>query len=101
MKAFPIAQPGAPDPLPLIMIVAACLEIGGGALLTVGLFTRPVAFILAGEMAVAYFAAHFPHSPWPGVNQERPFLNLLDLLLSGVRLVAGSWSLDAAIRRRT
>src|SRR5262249_23561457 len=44
------------------------LEVFGGALLVLGLFTRPVAFVLAGEMAVAYFQFHFPQSFWPTIN---------------------------------
>src|SRR3989337_641327 len=47
---------------------AGVLECFGGALIVLGLFTRPVAFLLAGEMAVAYFQAHFPRSFWPILN---------------------------------
>jgi putative oxidoreductase len=47
---------------------AGALEIVGGALLLVGLFTRPVAFVLSGMMAVAYFMAHFPKGPLPILN---------------------------------
>src|ERR1051325_7273236 len=54
------------------MWIGAVLEIVGGTLLLVGLFTRPVAFVLAGEMAVAYFQFHFPTSFWPTVNQGMP-----------------------------
>ncbi len=49
--------------------LAGILEFGGGLLLAVGLFTRPVAFILAGEMAVAYFIAHLPQGFWPIMNR--------------------------------
>ncbi len=49
--------------------LAGILEFGGGLLLAAGLFTRPVAFILAGEMAVAYFTAHLPQGFWPILNQ--------------------------------
>ena len=52
---FPAPQPGVPDPLPALLMVAALIEVVGGALLAIGLFTRPAAFICAGEMAVAYF----------------------------------------------
>ncbi len=44
------------------------LEVAGGILIMLGLFTRPVAFVLAGEMAVAYFMAHAPRGFWPGAN---------------------------------
>jgi putative oxidoreductase len=97
---FPIPQPGAPDPLPLMLLVAACIEIGGGVLLVVGLFTRPVALILAGEMAVAYFTAHFPHSPWPGVNQGGEAILYCWIFFYLVFAGAGAWSLDAALRRK-
>lgn len=49
--------------------LAGILEFGGGLLLAGGLFTRPVAFVLAGEMAVAYFTAHVPRGFWPIMNQ--------------------------------
>lgn len=55
--------------LTLVPGVAGILELGGGFLILVGLFTRPVAFILSGEMACAYFLAHFPH------NHVFPLLN--------------------------
>ncbi len=51
------------------MGVAGMLETFGGALLLIGLFTRPVAFILSGMMAVAYWTAHAPQSPFPVINQ--------------------------------
>ncbi len=47
---------------------AGFLEVVGGPLMILGLFTTPVAFILCGEMAVAYFWMHFPHGFWPAVN---------------------------------
>lgn len=55
--------------------IAGVLETFGGALIVLGLFTRPVAFLLAGEMAVAFFQAHFPRSFWPILNGgEAPVL---------------------------
>ncbi|TAV48833.1 DoxX family protein [Rhizobium leguminosarum] len=65
--AFPAAQMAGP--LPPLMLFAALLELIGGVLILVGLLTRPVAFLLAGEMAVAYFMAHAPNSFFPAVNQ--------------------------------
>ncbi|MGO6816155.1 DoxX family protein [Rhizobium leguminosarum] len=65
--AFPAAQMAGP--LPPLMLFAALLELIGGILILVGLLTRPVAFLLAGEMAVAYFMAHAPSSFFPAVNQ--------------------------------
>src|SRR3954452_6581558 len=65
---FPAAQQGVPDPLPLILILAAIIEIIGGGLIALGLFTRIAALICSGEMAFAYFTAHAPRSFWPGIN---------------------------------
>ena len=52
-----------------LMGLAGILELGGSLLIILGLFTRPVAFLLSGEMAVAYFMAHAPHGFLPIVNQ--------------------------------
>ncbi len=54
--------------LPPLLLVAGVLELFGGLLLLAGVFTRPVAFVLSGEMAVAYFTQHAPHGFWPIVN---------------------------------
>ena len=51
-----------------LMILAGILEAVGGALITLGWFTRPVAFLISGEMAVAYFMAHAPRSVFPAIN---------------------------------
>jgi putative oxidoreductase len=53
---------------PSLVWVAGALEAFGGLLIIFGLFTRPVAFLLCGEMAFAYFMAHAPKSFWPAVN---------------------------------
>ena len=75
---------------------AGVLEIVGGVLLLIGLFTRPVAFILSGFMAVAYFMAHAPQGFYPLLNQgELAVLYcfvFLYLSVSG----GGAWSADAA-----
>ena len=65
---FPVAQPGAPDPLPLLLQLAGWIEVVGGGLLLVGWQTRAVAFICAGEMAAAYFIAHASRAAWPAAN---------------------------------
>ena len=59
---------GFKPPLASLMGVAGVLETFGGALILVGLFTRPVAFLLAGEMAVGYFMVHAPRGFWPLLN---------------------------------
>ncbi len=76
------------------------LEVFGGALVLVGLFTRPVAFILAGEMAVAYFQFHFPHNFWPIINGGTNAVLYCFIWLYFSAAGAGSWSLDAMLRRR-
>ena len=96
---FPIAQPGAPDPLPPILMAAAAIEVVGGALITLGLFTRIAAFICSGEMAVAYFTAHFPQSVWPGVNQGGEAILYCFIFLYLVFAGGGEWSVDAQLRK--
>jgi len=81
------------------MGVGAILELVGGTLLLVGLFTRPAAFILSGEMAVAYFQFHFPNGFWPLVNQGQPAVLFCFIWLYFSAAGAGPWSLDAALRR--
>ncbi len=64
--------PGHPFHAPVfavsLMFAAGVLETFGGALMVLGLFTRPVAFVLSGEMAVAFFMQHYPGGPWPILN---------------------------------
>ncbi|HEY4719730.1 MAG TPA: DoxX family protein [Candidatus Methylomirabilis sp.] len=62
-------QPGGTVPLLSLMGLAGLLEFFGGLLVLLGLFTRPVAFILSGEMAAAYFMAHIPQGFWPLLNR--------------------------------
>ena len=79
--------------------MAGCIELIGGALLLVGLVTRPVAFLASGEMAVAYFKAHFPQGVWPIENHgESPVLYCF-LWLFFAAAGPGPWSLDALIAR--
>jgi putative oxidoreductase len=90
---------GMPHPLPTLVLVAGILETFGGALIVLGLLTRPVAFLLSGEMAVAYFKAHFPHSPYPTVNEGVSAVLYCFIFLYLVFAGAGPWSIDAAIGR--
>ena len=80
--------------LPPLMLVAGILECFGGLLLLLGLFTRPVAFILAGEMAVGYFMAHAPHGFWPLRNMGELAVLYCFLFLYFVAAGGGPWSLD-------
>lgn len=98
---FPMAMPaGVSIPLFSEVWFAGVLEVAGGGLLMIGLFTRPVAFLLSGEMAVAYFQAHAPNGFWPLVNggTDAVFYCFLWLYFSAAG--AGSWSVDA-IRARS
>ena len=78
--------------------VAGMIEIVGGILLVLGLFTRPVAFLLAGEMAIAYFMAHFPQSFFPILNQGESAVLFCFVFLYLVFAGPGALSLDE--RRR-
>lgn len=80
--------------------IAGVLELVGGPLIALGLFTRPVAFLLAGEMAVAYFMAHAPRSFWPIMNSGEPPVLYCFVFLLFVAVGAGAYSLDALLRRR-
>src|SRR4051812_35074947 len=66
---FPAGLPGGGPPIMSLFGISGILEFFGGLFILLGLFTRPVAFILAGEMAVAYFMMHAPKGFWPLLNQ--------------------------------
>lgn len=95
---FPPSDHGSPELLSL-MGFAGILEFFGGALLLVGLFTRPVAFVLSGMMAVAYFMAHAPKSFFPALNGGDAAILFCFLFLYLVFAGPGPWSLDAARER--
>src|SRR5687768_5155506 len=99
--AFPIGMPpdGSTAKLMSQVGIGGILEVFGGALLLLGLFTRPVAFILAGEMAVAYIQFHLPTSPWPIMNNGVGALLYCFLWLWFSAAGAGPWSLDAKLRK--
>jgi putative oxidoreductase len=93
------ARPGGPPPLLSMPGIAGVLEFFGGLLILFGLFTRPVAFILSGQMAVAYFMAHAPRGFWPVQNggELAAFYCFVFLYLSAAG--GGAWSLDSVLRR--
>ena len=98
MKLFgwPAAMPGGATVSLMTQVgIGGVLEAVGGALLLVGLFTRPVAFVLSGEMAVAYFQFHAPQGFWPTVNQGQPAVLYCFIWLYFSAAGAGPWSLDA------
>ena len=96
-----LAPPGAPTPSLSSQIgIGGILEFFGGLLLLVGLFTRPVAFILSGMMAVAYFQMHAPGGFWPLQNKgELAALYCFVFLYLSVA-GGGEWSVDRLLRRR-
>ena len=97
-----LGVPGAGDhrvELMSLMGLAGVLEFLGGALVLLGLFTRPVAFVLSGEMAFAYFMAHAPQGFWPIVNQGEAAVFYCFVFLYFSAAGAGPWSLDRALRK--
>jgi putative oxidoreductase len=80
--------------------VAGMFELVGGTLLILGLLTRPVAFILSGEMAAAYFIEHFPHSFFPIQSEGDLAVVLCFTFLYLAFAGGGPWSLDAVLRSR-
>lgn len=80
--------------------IGGVLEFFGGILILLGLFTRPVAFLLAGEMAVAYWQFHFPKAAWPLQNMGTPAVLACFIYLYMAAQGGGPWSLDAVLARR-
>jgi putative oxidoreductase len=97
LLGFPVSERPAPELLSLSGI-AGILELVGGALLVLGLFTRPVAFILSGEMAVAYWLAHAPQSFFPVNNGGDAAILYCFVFLYLFAAGGGPWSLDAWLR---
>jgi putative oxidoreductase len=96
---------GFPSPLPTPPVFtmywfAGSIELIGAALLLIGLLTRPVAFIMSGEMAFAYFISHAPRGLFPILNNGDPAILYCFIFLYLVFAGAGPWSLDALLWRR-
>ncbi|MGC4081998.1 MAG: DoxX family protein [Vicinamibacterales bacterium] len=100
MKVF--GFPPSPMPIPLWsqMGIGGLMEVIGGLLIVVGLFTRPTAFILSGEMAVAYFQFHAPQSIYPTSNNGMPAILYCLLYFYLVFAGPGAWSVDGLLARR-
>ena len=79
---------------------AAVLELAGGLLLLFGVFTRPVAFVLSGEMAFAYWMAHAPRSPFPVLNGGDAAILYCFVFLYLFAAGGGAWSVDQYMRQR-
>lgn len=110
MAAFAFAEHGAQKlfgwlggthfPLFSLLGAAGVLEFFGGLLLLVGLYTRPVAFLLSGQMAFAYFMQHAPKGFWPVRNGGELALLYCFLFLYFAAAGGGPLSLDAVVRRK-
>jgi putative oxidoreductase len=90
--AFPSVGP----PMTTLLYVQGAIEIVGGIFLLVGAYTRVVAFVLAGDMAAAYFMAHFPRSFFPAVNGGDAAVLYCFIFFYIVFAGGGAWSLDRA-----
>lgn len=95
----PSSVPMPPFTLTSQIGIGALLEVVGGLAILLGLFTTPVAFILAGEMAVAYFQFHAPQSFWPTINLGIPAILYCFFFLYLMVAGPGAWSIDGAIAR--
>ena len=97
---YPPGQPYTGFPNFSMLGIAGMLEVFGGALLLIGLYTRPVAFILSGEMAVGYFRTHWPRSFFPINNFGEITVMLCFFFLYLSAVGGGPWSLDRVLRTR-
>ncbi len=89
---------GKPVPISSLVGFGGYLELIGGILILAGLFTRPAAFVLCGEMAVAYFRSHAPHGLWPIVNHGELAVVYCFVFFYLVFSGAGPLSLDHVLR---
>jgi putative oxidoreductase len=91
---FPAGLPFI-DKMPTgLLYFTGTMELVGGALIVLGLFTRPVAFILSGFMAFAYFMAHFPMSLFPAINMGEPAVLYCFIFLYLAAAGPGPWAID-------
>jgi putative oxidoreductase len=99
-KLFDYPPTVPPHPWPNLLLAAGGIEIAGGLLVLIGLFTRPAAFILCGEMAVAYFRTHAPRDFWPLQNGGEITVLYCFFFLYLVAEGPGIWSVDATRKPR-
>jgi|WetSurMetagenome_2_1015567.scaffolds.fasta_scaffold933644_2 putative oxidoreductase len=100
--AFPVGVPPLGGTVPLFSQagVGGVLETFGGLLILIGLYTRPIAFILSGEMAVAYFQFHAPAGLWPQLNNGLPAVLFCFIWFYFSVAGSGPWSVDAFRAKR-
>ena len=98
LLGFPVLPDAHQVPLMSLLGVAGILELFGGALILIGLFTRPVAFVLSGFMAVAYFMAHAPKGFLPILNHGELAVVYCFLFLYLAAAGGGEWSVDRLLR---
>lgn len=92
---------GKAVPITSMLGAAGAIETIGGALIILGLFTRPVAFLLSGEMAVGYFRTHAPRGFWPISNGGELAVFYCFFFLWLCAAGAGPWSLDGLLKGRS
>jgi putative oxidoreductase len=100
MPAAAHASSSMPAYMHMLSHLSGPIELIGGALFTLGLLTRPVAFIISGEMAVAYFTAHFPHGFFPLLNKGELAVLYCFVFFYFVFAGGGPLALDAVFRRK-
>ena len=97
--SYPLSSASGPREWTLLW-VAGWIELIGSVLLLIGLFTRPVAFLLAGEMAIAYWMVHAPRGPFPMLNDGEGAILFCFIFLLFVATGPGTWSADEALLNR-
>ncbi len=95
-----IGFPAPAPPMTALLWVQAVIELLGGIALLLGAYTRPIAFLLSGNMAVAYFMAHFPRSFFPSVNGGDAAILFCFVFLYLAFAGGGPWSFDGAVLNR-
>jgi putative oxidoreductase len=99
LLGWPVVAAFAQLKLFSLLGLAGTIELVGGALLIIGLFTQPVAFILSGEMAVAYFMVHAPRSFFPLINGGSLAIIYCFACLYLSTAGGGPWSVDATMKK--